>query len=313
MNALFNLISSIFWLAFYLAIILAGIALWGYNKLRRLVEDVREAESNCSVVISKKTQLVNDLTALVLRYHQDEQLVMLKVSSDQSVGSMSSSYSSAGAVLSTINSLAQRYPDLKSNAQFGMLMNSISSCEKEIQDWRIKFNATAKGYNVHRSSVPHTFYAGLLGFQPAQYLNFDSMGAATGSSNAAALADDGERMREIMGLASTKALGAGKTLANQGRMLVEKTASKLQEASRGAEGAEPAPLASAHTMIPAQQFSYLDPANLPQGPVSRQQLDVLFAEGRITAETNVLAAGGKSWVRYSDLESGAGAAAAGGA
>lgn len=102
MNALFNLISSIFWLAFYLAIILAGIALWGYNKLRRLVEDVREAESNCSVVISKKTQLVNDLTALVLRYHQDEQLVMLKVSSDQSVGSMSSSYSSAGAVLGRV-------------------------------------------------------------------------------------------------------------------------------------------------------------------------------------------------------------------
>ena len=126
---------------------------------------MREAESNTSVVIAKKTQLVNDLTALVLRYHQDEQLVVLKVSSDLGVDSMLSSYNSAGSMLATINGVAQRYPELKSNAQFGMLMSSISSCEKEIQTWRLKFNGTAKDYNVHRSSVPHTFYAGLLGFQ----------------------------------------------------------------------------------------------------------------------------------------------------
>ncbi len=299
MNSIVNLISSIFWLAFYLVVILGGVALWGYNKLRRLVEDVREAESNTSVVIAKKTQLVNDLTALVLRYHQDEQLVVLKVSSDLGVGSMLSSYNSAGSMLATINGVAQRYPELKSNAQFGMLMDSISSCEKEIQTWRLKFNGIAKDYNVHRSSVPHTFYAGLLGFQPAQYLNFDSMGAAMGASTAATLADDGERMREIMGLAGTKALGAGKTLANQGRMLVEKTAAKLQESGLNT-GMPPEPMRS---VGPAEEFSYLDATNAPQGPVSRAQLEELFRAGKIGAETNVLKTGGTGWVRYGALDS----------
>lgn len=298
MNSILNFVSSIFWLAFYLVVILGGVALWGYNKLRRLVEDVREAESNTSVVIAKKTQLVNDLTALVLRYHQDEQLVVLKVSSDLGVGSMLSSYNSAGSMLATINGVAQRYPELKSNAQFGMLMDSISSCEKEIQTWRLKFNSTAKDYNVHRSSVPHTFYAGLLGFQPAQYLNFDSMGAAMGASTAATLADDGERMREIMGLAGTKALGAGKTLANQGRMLVEKTASKLQES-----GLNPGvPVEPMRSVGSAEQYSYLDGANLPQGPISRAQLEELFQAGKINADTNVLKTGGSGWARYGALD-----------
>ena len=301
MESLFNFITSLFWLAFYVAVILGGVALWGYNKLRRHVEDVREAESNTSVVIAKKTQLVNDLTALVLRYHQDEQLVVLKVSSDNSVGSMMTSYNSAGAVLSTIGGLAQRYPDLKSNAQFGMLMDSISNCEREIQDWRLKFNATAKTYNIHRSSVPHTFYAGFLGFQQAQYLNFDSMGAAMGASTAATLADDGERMREIMGLAGSKALGAGKVLAGQGRMLVEKTASKLQDA-RFSAGAAAEPVEAVRSLGAAEQFSYLDSANTPQGPMSRLELDQLFQAGQITAETNVLKAGAKGWVRFGELE-----------
>ena len=302
MESLFNFITSLFWLAFYLGVIFGGVALWGYNKLRRYVEDVREAESNTSVVIAKKTQLVNDLTALVLRYHQDEQLVVLKVSSDNSIGSMTTSYNSAGAVLSTIGGLAQRYPDLKSNAQFGMLMDSISNCEREIQDWRLKFNATAKTYNIHRSSVPHTFYAGFLGFQPAQYLNFDSMGAAMGSSTAATLADDGERMREIMGLASSKALGAGKALAGQGRMLVEKTALKLQDARSNPGAAAGEPAEAVRSLGAGEQFSYLDSANSPQGPMSRVELDQLFQAGGITAETNVLRAGAKGWVRFGELE-----------
>ena len=120
-----------------------------------------------------------------------------------------------------------------------------------------------------------------------------------GASTAATLADDGERMREIMGLAGTRALGAGKTLASQGRMLVEKTASKLQDAGLNA-GAQAEPMRS---VGPAEQFSYLDAANLPQGPISRAQLEELFQAGKIDSDTNVLKTGGTGWVRYGALDS----------
>ena len=104
-----------------------------------------------------------------------------------------------------------------------------------------------------------------------------------------------------MGLASSKALGAGKALAGQGRMLVEKTALKLQDA-RFNPGAAGEPAEAVRSLRAAEQFSYLDSANSPQGPMSRVELDQLFQAGRITAETNVLKAGAKGWVRFGELE-----------
>jgi LemA protein len=132
--------------------------------------------------VGRKTQLVNDLTALVLRYHQDEQLVMLKVSEDTTVTSLQSMYRQADTMLSTIRGMAQRFPDLKSNAQFGQLMGSISECESDIRHMRMTYNSSAKEYNVRRGSSPHLFYASLLGFNVGNYIDFDEMHPGAGDT-----------------------------------------------------------------------------------------------------------------------------------
>jgi LemA protein len=231
MGGILGFLGGIVKLVLFLAIVAAALALWGYNKLRRLAEDVKEARSNIKVAIGRKTQLVNDLTALVLRYHQDEQLVMLKVSEDTTVAALQSMYQQAGNVLSAIHGMSQRFPELKSNAQFGQLMASIHDCENGIQGARLAYNQSAKEYNVRRGSLPHLLYAGLLGFNAAKYLDFDEMHPGAGGD--AAIADDGERMRMLMGLASTKALEATKSLAQQGRALAEKTVTRVQAAAEG--------------------------------------------------------------------------------
>jgi LemA protein len=236
MGEIVGFVGAIVKLVIFAALVLAALALWGYNKLRRLSENVKEARSNIKVAVGRKTQLVNDLTALVLRYHQDEQLVMLKVSEDTTVASLQSMYQQAGTVLSTIQGMAQRYPELKSNAQFGQLMAAISECENNIQSVRMLYNATTKEYNVMRGSFPHLFYAGLLGFNAGKYIDFDEMHPGAGAGDGGvAISDDGERMRQLMGLASTKALEATKSLAQQGRLLAEKAAARAQS-SAGALG-----------------------------------------------------------------------------
>ncbi len=234
MAAVLGFFGTIVKLLIFLALVVVALALWGYNTLRRLAEDVKEARSNIKVAVGRKTQLVNDLTALVLRYHQDEQLVMLKVSEDTTVASLQSMYQRAGTVLSTIHGMAQRFPELKSSAQFGQLMASIGDCESGIQAARMAYNAGAKEYNVRRGSFPHLLYAAVLGFQAATYLDFDEMHSAAGGAEAT-IADDGERMRMLMGLAGTKALEAGKTLAQQGRVLAEKAIGGVETAARGEE------------------------------------------------------------------------------
>lgn len=286
MGGFFVLLGGIIQLLIFLAVVLAVLALWGYNKLRRLAEDSKEAQSNIKVAVGKKTQLVNDLTALVLRYHEDEQLVMLKVSEDLTVSSLETSYRQADTVLSTISGMAQRYPELKSNAQFSQLMSNVHECENSIQAARMTFNRTAKEYNVRRGSFPHVLYASLLGFNTAQYLDFDAMNPEAGKL-APAISDDGERMRQLMGIAGTKALGATKSLALQGRALAERTVAKVQS--------------STAALGDGDEWTWLDDAQSPNGPVRRPELDALFREGSISEQTRLLKTGTREWTTYGEL------------
>src|SRR5262245_22884273 len=125
MSGLVSLIGALLQLAFYVIVIGGIIAFFGYNKLRKHSEELKEATSNIKLAIGNKAQILNDLSAVVLRYHQDEQLMMLKISDDAAVASLQSMYRQTGTVLSTIQGVAQRYPELKANAQFGQLMSSV--------------------------------------------------------------------------------------------------------------------------------------------------------------------------------------------
>lgn len=274
-----------------LAVIGVVIGLWGYNALRKLAEEVKEAASNIKVAMGKKTQLVNDLTALVLRYHEDERLTMLKVSEDLTVSAMQQSYQQTGAMLSAINGIAQRYPELKSNAQFDELMASIQRSENGIQDMRMRFNNRAKEYNIRRGSFPHLLYSSMMGFSAAQYLDFDAFHEQAGQG-APLIADDGERMRQLMGMAGSRALEAGRNLAHHGKAVAEKTVAKVQE-SRGA-------LPAAATTA-AAEFTILDANQLPQGPFSRAELDAMAATGQIAPDTRVLRSGAREWVPFGSL------------
>jgi hypothetical protein len=282
---------GIFTLAVIAFLILLVVGLWGYNALRKLAEEVKEAASNIKVAMGKKTQVVNDLTALVLRYHEDEKLTMLKVSEDLTVSSLQQNYQQTGAMLSTINGLAQRYPELKSNEQFSQLMGSVQKAENGIQEMRMRFNNRAKEYNVRRGSFPHVFYSSMIGFNAAQYLDFDAFHEQSGQG-APLISDDGERMRQLMGQAGSRALEAGRNLAHHSKALAEKTVAKVQE-SRGA-------LPTAAT-APTAEFTILGPDQLPQGPFSRVELEAMAASGQIAPDTRVLRSGAREWVPFASL------------
>jgi hypothetical protein len=51
----------------------------------------------------------------------------------------------------------------------------------------------------------------------------------------------------------------------------------------------------------AREYHYLDAEKSPRGPVSREELDLLFRSGTVTPETDVLEAGQKAWTKYATL------------
>jgi LemA protein len=278
-NEFFSFITGIIELIIFLAVVLAAIAPWGYNKMRLRAEEVKEAWSNINVATRKKISLVNQMIDLVRGYQESEKLVMVKISDDLTVSSIQQANQQSGTILSAINGIAQRYPDLKASGQYDRLAESIDKSEADLELTRRIYNNKAKEYNTLRSSIPHEFYCNLLGFHVAPYLSLDAVEAADAGQQKPLVSDDGERVNELLGRAGIKVVSAAKSIAEQGRLLAEKSAAGVHAGNDG-------------------HFHYLDADKRPRGPVTRADLDRLFRSGAITGETDVLTVGSENWRKY---------------
>jgi hypothetical protein len=212
MDALLSFIGSLIVFCFIVGIIMAGVALWGYNTLRALSENIREGWSNIGVVGKKQVSLMNQLIDVVKGYQESEKLVMLKVSDDvTSANQLAQIHQQSTLVMSAAGGMAQKFPELKSNQQYQRLIDSMQACEAQLESARQRYNASVKNYNVTRSSIPHVFYAGTLGFKNAPYLEFDGETPMleVGKMKDFMNDDDGERLNKLLGQVGSKVLEAG--------------------------------------------------------------------------------------------------------
>lgn len=290
MQSLVDFVMGIVQLVIVLAVILALVSAWGYNSLRKLAENVKEAHSNIDVALRKKVSLVNQLIDVAAKYMDRESVVMLKVSQDTTEAATQQLYQQTGTVLSTLNGMAQKFPDLKASQQYTNLAEQIARSEDDVQNRRLQCNAAIKEYNSRRSALPHALYAGFLGFRAARYLELDTTESTDASVQKQIIVDDGDRLNELLGMASSRVMGATRTLASQGKVLAEKAATRVQEE-----------IAARSNHADGARYTYLDEARAPRGPVSRGELDSMVASGTINSETDVLATGTSTWVKYSAL------------
>lgn len=288
MSSIFNFIATIFQLALFLAIVIAVIALFGYNKLRALSEGVKEAGSNIGVTARKQVSLVNQLIDAVKGYQESEKLVMLKVSDDLSLSNFSQVHQQSGMVLSAVASMAQRFPDLKSSEQYNRLMDSIQTVENQLEAQRARYNSAAKIYNVQRTSIPHVFYSKLIGFNAASYLDFDSAEPQDMGMLKTITSDDGERLNALLFSAGSKVMTISREIGSkaveQSKNLIENAQEKMKQ-------------------LKVSEFHYLDVDRKPKGPITFEQMNELFTKGEICHETPILQNGDRQWKSYKDIAS----------
>ncbi len=242
-STIFNFFVGLLQLALFVVIVLGVVAFFGYNKLRELSESIKEAWSNIGVAGRKQASLINQLIDVVKGYQESEKLVMLKVSEDMSnAASVAQMYQQSGMVLSSVNGLAEKFPELKANQQYQRLIDSIQACESQLERARNQYNSSVRGYNTARSSIPTVFYAPILGFKAAPYLEFEGNDQVMdmGSLKSFSADDDGERLNALLGKAggkllevSGRTLEAGKSVAQKalegGKVLAEKTQERISE------------------------------------------------------------------------------------
>lgn len=232
MNAILSFIGGLIQFALFMAVLLAVIAFMGYNKLRSLSEAIREGWSNIGVVAKKQVSLINQLQDVVKGYQESEKLVMLKVSSDvSSANQLAQLHQQSSIVLSAVDNMAQKFPELKANDQYQRLIDSIQTCEAQLESARQKYNASVKIYNVARSSIPHIFYASTLGFKNAPYLEFDGETPLleVGAMKAFVSDDDGERLNVLLGQAGNKLLAVGNKALEGSKQIAEAAHERLMQ------------------------------------------------------------------------------------
>ena len=73
--------------------------------------------------------------------------------------------------------LAERYPELKANANFGQLQAELANTEDRIQRARRFYNANVRDLNNRVETFPGTLVAGPFGFGKREYFELEEPAA----------------------------------------------------------------------------------------------------------------------------------------
>ena len=163
------------------AVVLVLIAIYVviYNGLVKSRMYTQEAWSQIDVQLKRRTDLIPNLVNTVKGYAKHEKSTLAEVISlrNQLTQVPSGDHQQAMAVsdqltnsLKSIFALAESYPDLKANQEFGKLMEELTNTENKIAYSRQLFNSSAASYNMKLQQFPTNIIAGIHHFKNVEFL-----------------------------------------------------------------------------------------------------------------------------------------------
>lgn len=163
------------------AVVLVLIAIYVviYNGLVKSRMYTQEEWSQIDVQLKRRTDLIPNLVNTVKGYAKHEKSTLAEVISlrNQLTQVPSGDHQQAMAVsdqltnsLKSIFALAESYPDLKANQEFGKLMEELTNTENKIAYSRQLFNSSAASYNMKLQQFPSNIIAGIHHFKNVEFL-----------------------------------------------------------------------------------------------------------------------------------------------
>ncbi|MCX8117586.1 MAG: LemA family protein [Desulfobacterota bacterium] len=164
-----------------LAIVIAAVVIFIYNKLVRLRNTVKSSWSDIDVQCKKRFDLVPNLVETVKGYAAHEKAVFEKVTQARTMAMQANSPAemakAENMIRDTLKSLfavAEAYPELKANANFMQLQTQLQELENNIEYARRYYNAVVRDYNTLIESVPSNLIASLFGFRQAELFQLET-------------------------------------------------------------------------------------------------------------------------------------------
>jgi LemA protein len=201
-----------------------------YNCLQTLLQQVREMDSNMQIAVRKKVLLINQMIDVVRNYQEGEQFMQLKVSQDSNDASVKSAYQQSGTMLTSMQNIAERFPNLKANEQYNNLSNSITGCENDVQHYSMVYNTAASKYNTYRLQFPTILVAKVMGFVAAAYAQFDVSSITETAILKQFKTNDSDRLEQLLAVSGSQA-GDTKSVSGQSQQNRPQITIKLKDAN----------------------------------------------------------------------------------
>ena len=136
------------------------------NSAINLEEQVNTAKSGIDVQLSNRFNKLHELAACVKKYDEHEYNTLVKVIEARG---KNMSGTEAKQCIAAFSRVEERYPDLKSQANYAKLMNDISITENTLAQHKKAYNESVRDYRYHCRKFPTSFFLGLTGYIVRNY------------------------------------------------------------------------------------------------------------------------------------------------
>jgi LemA protein len=165
------------------AVIVAGVALpaiWIYNRLVADRNQARQGYADIDVQLKRRADLVPQLVEAVRGYAAYEKALLTTVTelrsaalADKSLAARFGHERQLGEGLKQLVLLQESYPQLKADANFRQLSQSLVEVEDHLQNARRFYNGAVKQYQTQLESFPDIIVARVSGFAPLPFFETD--------------------------------------------------------------------------------------------------------------------------------------------
>ena len=165
-------------LSLIIIIIICGIIILYYNKLIRLRNKVKEAESGIDIYLNQRFDLIPNLVECVKGYTEHESttledLVAKRTAYNKTEGLNIQEAEKINKEINHIMAVAENYPDLKASAQYLSLQNSLSKIEEQLNVARIEYNNKVTSYNDTVETIPSSIIAKMFAFDKMELFKIE--------------------------------------------------------------------------------------------------------------------------------------------
>jgi LemA protein len=166
------------WIVIGVVAVVLAVAVFGYNRLVRLRNEVDTGWANIDVQLQRRADLIPNLVEAVKGYAAHERGVFEEVTRARSAlqraeGPAAAAEADAGlsAALGRLFAVAEAYPDLQASENFLRLQEDLTDTEDKISAARRYYNATVMYFNTAVQTFPWLLLARPFGFREREFFS----------------------------------------------------------------------------------------------------------------------------------------------